>query len=219
MRSDTPVFCDRVRALKNLIRRFRSLKTGEERSDPAASRPARRFPVSHTIYAQVYPQVVRCNTLQNALSCTPAQKKPTCRVLRQKPNTNRTPISSAFIASVRLNQTYFRKTKPRVRMATVFEPKTALTVRVLQSITVTQKDSGVRLKAWDQRLRHGSGAPIAPFLICPEVGMPGPAGCSASGRNGGHRDGAQTNIENVETTPHANRHNSREPAGHLAAGR
>ncbi|MGH8423585.1 MAG: hypothetical protein ACRER3_14730, partial [Pseudomonas fluorescens] len=67
-----------------------------------------------------------------------------------------------FIASVRLNQTYFRKTKPRVRMATVFEPKTALTVRVLQSVTVTQKDPGFRFKAWDQRLRHGSGAPIAP---------------------------------------------------------
>ncbi len=32
--------------------------------------------------------------------------------------------------------------------------------------------------------------------------MPGTlVGCSASGRNGGHRKGAQTNIENVETPP------------------
>lgn len=174
MRSDTTVFCDRVRALKNPDDCFLSLKISEKWSAPARSRPTRPFPLSHTIYAQVYPQVVRCNTLQNALSCTSAQKNPTCRVLRQKPNTNRTPISSAFIASFRLNQTYFRKTKPRVRMATVFKPETAITVRVLQSFTATQ--NGIRFQAqgvtpktsaWKRR-------PIAPFLICPEVGMPGP---------------------------------------------
>jgi len=61
-----------------------------------------------------------------------------------------------------------------MRMATVFEPKTAITVRVLQSIAVTQKDPGFRFKAWDQRLRHGSGAPIAPSwsvpkLVCPAL--------------------------------------------------
>jgi hypothetical protein len=57
-------------------------------------------------------------------------------------------------------------------MATVFKPKTALTVRVLQSITVTHKDPvsgsrpGIKTSAWKRR-------PNSPFLICPEVGMPG----------------------------------------------
>jgi len=35
----------------------------------------RNFCLSHTIYAQVYPQVVRCNPPKNALSCTPTAKK------------------------------------------------------------------------------------------------------------------------------------------------
>lgn len=50
-------------------------------------------------------------------------------------------------------------------MATVFEPKTALTVRVLQSITVTQKDPGFRFKAWDQDF----GMEAAPQLPLPDL--------------------------------------------------
>lgn len=219
MRSAKPVFCGRVRALKNPADRFQTLEIREKRSAPVESRPTRPFQLSHTIYAQVYPQVVRCNPPKTHYLVPRREKNPTCRVLHQKPNTNQTPISSAFIASVRLNQTYFRKTKPRMRMATVLEPKTAITVRVLQSVTVTQKDPGSRPKARDRNTSAWKRRPVAlPDLSRSGYARP-LAGCSASGRNGGHRDGAQTNIENVETTPHANRHNSREPAGYLAAGR
>jgi len=57
-------------------------------------------------------------------------------------------------------------------MATVFQPPPAKTVRVLQSITVTQTEFGFRPQAWDQRLRQGSGA-HQPLPDCPEVVMPG----------------------------------------------
>jgi len=43
-------------------------------------------------------------------------------------------------------------------MATVFRPRGVKTVRVLQSRLSPAMDPGFRPKAWDQRLRHGSGA-------------------------------------------------------------
>lgn len=49
---------------------------GDKRLNVVAMQVTRVFHVSYTFYAQRYPQVVRCQAPQNALSCVQAQKKP-----------------------------------------------------------------------------------------------------------------------------------------------
>lgn len=55
---------------------YRFVLITEKRFGPAVVRPARRFALPHTIYAQVYPQAVRCTPSKNALSCGRLPKKP-----------------------------------------------------------------------------------------------------------------------------------------------
>ncbi len=171
MRSDTTVFCDRVRALKNPNDCFQSLKISEKQSAPASSRPTRLFHLSHTIYAQVYPQVVRCNTLKNALSCSPREKKPYIWGFSLKNQTRIRQETQVFSCFQLVNQTYFRKPKPHVRMAPFFQARTARTVRVLQSKLAPLKGIRFRAQARNQKLRQGSGLislfPTVPKWLCP----------------------------------------------------
>lgn len=143
MRSDTAVFCGRVRALKIPLKRFSRVKNNDKRSSSAGSRPTREFLVSYTIYAQVYPQLVRCKPSRNALSCSTARGE-TLHIGFSAQTTNH--ISDLklkrFIASFRLNQASFSKPKPHLRMAPFFRSETTGTVRVLQSLLSPGKESG-----------------------------------------------------------------------------
>ena len=143
MRSDKAVFCDRVRALKNPLKRFSQVKSSDKRSGSAGSRPTREFLVSYTIYAQAYPQLVRCKPSRNALSCSTARGE-TLHIGFSAQATNH--ISDLklkrFIASFRLNQASFSKPKPHLRMAPFFRSETTGTVRVLQSLLSSGKESG-----------------------------------------------------------------------------
>ena len=143
MRSDKAVFCDRVRALKNPLKRFSQVKNSDKRSSSAGSRPTRESALSHTIYAQVYPQLVRCKPSRNALSCSTARGE-TLHIGFSAQATNH--ISDLklkrFIASFRLNQASFSKPKPHLRMAPFFRLETTGTVRVLQSLLSSGKESG-----------------------------------------------------------------------------
>ena len=60
-------------------------------------------------------------------------------------------------------------------MATVFRAEDGVNGTGVAVITVTRKDPGFRLKAWTKDFGMEAAPQLAPFLICPEVGMPGPS--------------------------------------------
>jgi hypothetical protein len=69
-----------------------------------------------------------------------------------------------FLAPVWLNLSLFQKTKPRTRMAAVFSPDQAETVRVLQYETVTHQEYGKEPQACTEDFGM-EAARTAPFLL------------------------------------------------------
>lgn len=164
MRSDKAVFCDRVRALKNPLKRFSREKNSDKRSSSAGSRPTRDFLVSYTIYAQAYPQLVRCKPPRNALSCSTAQGE-TLHIgfSAQTPNHISDLKLKRFIACFRLNQASFSKPKPHLRMAPFFQVGNDRNGTGVAVITVIRE--GIRLEPWLAAKNFGKDAASLAFFL------------------------------------------------------
>ena len=170
MRSDSAVFCGRVRALK-----IQTADTIPHKPVTNGVMPVpcglHGFLAFHTQFThRVIHRKCIARVPQNAYLVSIPPKDPTCRVSGQKPNTTQSRISSPFLAPVGLNQTQFSKPKPLMRMATVFwlMPECGPGVAVHNC-----HPPGIRFEAVraNPKLRQGSGQ-IHPFLYVPRLVCP-----------------------------------------------